>query len=108
MTDKPKPEFEELAVAVLANAGIDTADQLCAARVATDAAAAAPVRKFDQLDGPWLVEAESDKIVYKIIVELPDVGLFPGMVPCAPNKPVAPPSNYDGAIVTSPRLLMLS
>jgi hypothetical protein len=100
VTDKLKPDFEELAAAALANAGIDTADQLRAARVATDAVAAAPIWQFD---GPHLVKAKPDKIVYEITVELPDAGLLPSMVPNAPNKPVAPPPNDDVTIVTSPR-----
>ncbi len=103
VTDEPKPDIEELAAAALANAGIDTADQLRAARVATDAAAAAPIWHFDQIDCPCLVEAEPDKIVYEITVELPNTGLLPGMVPYAPNKPVAPPPDDDATIVTSPR-----
>ncbi len=103
VTDKHKPDFEELAAAALANAGIDTADRLRAARVAADAAAAALIWQFDQLDGPRLVEAEPDEIVYEITVELPNAGLLPGMVPYAPNKPVAPPPDDDATIVTSPR-----
>ena len=43
VTDKPKPDFEDLADAALDNAGIGTADWLCAARVAKAAAAAAPI-----------------------------------------------------------------
>jgi hypothetical protein len=103
MTDKPEPDFEEVASAALANAGIDTADQLRAARMAADAAGAAPIWQFDQLDGPHLVEAEPDKIVYEIIVELPNAGLFPSMVPYAPNELVTPPPDDDATIVTSPR-----
>ncbi len=102
VTDKPEPDFEELAAAALDNAGIDLADQLRAARVAADAAAAAPVWQFDQLDGPWLVKAEPDEMVYEITVELPNAGLLPGMVPCAPDEPVAPPPDDDATIVTSP------
>jgi hypothetical protein len=63
MTDKLEPDFEELASAALANTGIDTADQLRAARVAADATVAVPIWQFDQLDGQRLVEAEPDKIV---------------------------------------------
>ncbi len=91
VTDEPEPDFEELASAALTNAGIDTADQLRASRVAAEAAAAAPIWQFDQLDDPRLVKVEPHKIVYKITVELPDVGLLPGMVPYAPNELVAPP-----------------
>jgi hypothetical protein len=97
VTDKPEPDFEDLAAAVLNNAGIDTADQLCAARVAAEAVAAAQIRP--QQDGPRLIEADPDKIVYEIIVELPDTGLLPRLVPNVPNEPIAPPPDND----TSPR-----
>ena len=58
--------------------------------MAAEAAAAVPIRP---LDGPQLVEAEPDKIVYEITVELPDVGLLPGLVPNAPDEPVAQPAS---------------
>jgi hypothetical protein len=103
MTDKPEPNFEELATAALTNAGIATAYQLCTARVAADAAVAVPVQQFDQLDGPRLVQAKPEEIMYKITVELPNASLLPGMVPCVPDKPVALPLDDDATIVTSPR-----
>ena len=78
VTDDPEPDFEDLAAAALDNAGIDTADRLRAARVAADAAAAAPIRP--QQDGPRLIEAEPNEIMYAIIVELPDAGLLPASV----------------------------
>jgi hypothetical protein len=100
VTDNPEPDFEDLAAAALDNAGIDTADQLRAAGVAAEAAAAAPIRPQD---GPRLIEAEPDEMVYEIIVELPDAGLLPGLVPDAPDKPIAPPPNNDPIPATSPR-----
>ena len=100
VTDKPEPDFEDLAAVVLDNTGIGTADQLCAARVAAEAAAAAPL--WPQQDSPCLIEADPGKIVYEIVMELPDVGLLPGLVPNAPNKvpgaldkPIDPPPNND-------------
>ncbi len=100
MTDNPEPDFEDLAAAALDNAGIDTADRLRAARVATEAAAATPIRPQD---GPRLIEAEPDKTVYEIIVELPNACLLPGLVPDAPDEPIALPPNNDPIPATSPR-----
>ena len=54
--------------------------------MAVDAAAAAPI--WSQ-DGSRLVKAEPDEIVYEIIVELPEAGLLPGLVPDVPDKPIA-------------------
>ncbi len=51
-----------------------------------EAAAAAPIRPQD---GSRLVKAEPDEIVYEIIVELPEAGLLPGLVPDVPDKPIA-------------------
>ncbi len=68
--------------------------------MAAEAAAAAPI--WPQ-DGPHLVKAEPDEIVYEIIVNLPDAGLLPGLVPDAPDKPIAPPPNNDTTPATSPR-----
>ena len=93
VTDKPKPDFEDLAAAALKNAGIDTADRLRAATVAAEAVAAAPIQP--QQDGHHLIEADPDEIVYEIIVELPDAGLLPGLVPDAPDEPIDPPPNND-------------
>ncbi len=72
VTDKPEPAFEDLAAVALANTGIDTKDCLRAARAAAEAAAAAQI----QVSGSQrLIEADPDKIVYEITVELPDAGL---------------------------------
>ncbi len=100
MTDEPEPDFEDLAAAVLDNAGIDTAERLHAARVAAEAAAAAPL--WPQQDGPRLIKADPGEIVYEIIVELPDASLLPSLVPdvpdevpSAPDMPIDPPPNND-------------
>ena len=68
--------------------------------MAAEAAAAAPI--WPQ-DGPHLVKAEPDEIVYEIIVNLPDAGLLPGLVPDAPDEPIAPAPNNDTTPATSPR-----
>ena len=69
-----------------------------------EAAAAAPL--WPQQDGPRLIEADPGEIVYKIVVELPDPGLLPGLAPDvpdkvtgAPNMPINPPPDID----TTPR-----
>jgi hypothetical protein len=41
-------------------------------------------------------------MVYEVIMELPDAGLLPGLVPDAPDEPIAPPNN-DPIPATSPR-----
>jgi hypothetical protein len=66
--DKPKPDFWDLAGAALHNAGINAQDMLCAAR----AQAANKV----QWQGPALVKADEDKIVYKITFNLSNAGLL--------------------------------
>ena len=43
VTDKPEPDFEDLATTPLDNAGIDTVDRRRAAGVAAEAAAATPL-----------------------------------------------------------------
>jgi len=91
VTDKPEPDLGDLAAAALDNAGIDTSKWLHAARVAADAVAALPIR--DQQDGPRLIAAEPNKMVYEIIVDLPDAGLLPGLVP--DNESIAPPPDND-------------
>ena len=91
VTDKPEPDFEDLAAATLDNTGIDTSERLRAARVAADTAAAAPIR--DQQYSPHLITAEPNEMVYKIIVDLPDAGLLPGLV--ANDEPIAPPPDND-------------
>ena len=53
--------------------------------MAVEAAAATPI--WPQ-DGSHLVKAEPDEIVYEIIVELPEAGLLPELVPDVPDKPI--------------------
>ena len=72
MTDDPEPDFDKLAAVALENAGIDTGDRLRPARVAF---AALPP------DGPRLIEAGLDKIVYNIMFDLPDGGLAARAIP---------------------------
>ncbi len=55
-------------------------DRLRAARAAMEAAAAAQVQASN---GPCIVKADPDKIVYQITAELPNAGLLPGVIPHA-------------------------
>jgi hypothetical protein len=88
VTDNPEPDFKDLTVAALKNAGIGRVNRLRTARAAADAMAAA-LNQHLQQDGPHLAKAYPEKIVYEITVELPDTGLLPSKVPNAPIEPVA-------------------
>jgi hypothetical protein len=74
VTDKPKVPFEALAAAALENAGIDKADCICAARAAGDNRDRANAPAMPQK--PRLVEAYDEKIVYNIMINLPNAGLI--------------------------------
>jgi hypothetical protein len=73
---------------ILDNEGIDPQDRL---RTAQAAAAAAPIRA-----GPALVEANDDKIVYKITFDLPNAGLASGNI-IQDNAP--PPPAVEASIL---------
>jgi hypothetical protein len=75
VTDEPVPNFEQLAVTALNNAGIDPQDHLCAAWAAAGRT------------GPTLVEAKDDKIVYKITFNLLDAGLGETLFLMTPQHP---------------------
>jgi hypothetical protein len=67
VADEPEPDFGDLTGAALHNTGINTEDMLCAARAqAADEA---------QWQGPALVKADEDKIVYEITLDLLNAGL---------------------------------
>ncbi len=72
VTDKDEPNFRVFAARALDNANINPAAQLWATRVA-EAQPVAP--------GPALIDADGDKIVYKLTFYLPDVGLAPPIAP---------------------------
>ncbi len=74
VTNEPKPALERLAAVALENAGIDAAKQIWAAKAAADAAARAGVIAA-QPNNPCLIEANEDKIVYKITFDMPVRGL---------------------------------
>jgi hypothetical protein len=63
-----------LAAAALDNAGIDTAKRIRVARATADATAGA--NDITQTNGPQLIEANTDKIVYEITFDLPDDGVI--------------------------------
>ena len=93
VTDDPEPDFEQLAAAALDNAGINPQDHLHAAQAAhtaAEAARTAAAAAFEQ-QGPALVEANQDRIVYEIMFDLPDAGLIGGnAVPVNAPPPPAP------------------
>ncbi len=98
VTDDPEPDFEQLAAAALDNAGINPQDRLHAAQAAhtaVEAVRAAAAAAFEH-QGPALVEADQDEIVYKITFDLPDTGLIGGTAVPA-NVPPPPAPGYDGA-----------
>jgi hypothetical protein len=74
--DKPKPEFEMLAVVALDNAGINPGDWLQVARATADVANAGAAKAAPH-NQSCLVEAYKDKIMYNIMIDLPNAGLVP-------------------------------
>ena len=101
VTDDPEPNFEQLAAAALDNAGINPQDRLHAAQAAhtaAEAARAAAAAAFAHR-GLALIEADQDKIVYNITVDLPDAGLIGGnALPANVPPPPAPgETNLDMA-----------
>ncbi len=77
VTDKPKPDFEELAAAALDNAGINANDCLQATQQATL-----------PHPGPALIEANDEKIVYEITLDMLNAGLAANnVVPATATPP---------------------
>jgi hypothetical protein len=70
--DKDEPDYRVLMTRALDNANINPAAHL----LATRAAKAQPVAP-----GPALIDADEDKIIYKLTFDLPDVGLAPPIAP---------------------------
>ena len=85
ITDDLEPNFCELVVATLDNAGINPTKQIQATR---DRVATAT-----KIAGPRLVEANEDKIVYKITFDLPDASLGQNAVP--PDAPASPTTSFS-------------
>ncbi len=90
VTDKPKPGFEELAAAALNNAGINAEAHVRDARAAMNAAKAAVAAAAMHPNGPRLIEAFKDKIMYNIILDLPEEGLMPPGNDPKPEEPATP------------------
>jgi hypothetical protein len=88
ITEEPETDFQDLAAAALDNARINTIAWLHATRDFADAAA---IGIAPQNPRAALVEANKDKIVYKITFDLPDAGLEPDI------KPTIPPVQPDNA-----------
>jgi hypothetical protein len=97
ITEEPEADFQHLAAAALDNVGIDTVAWLHAMRDLADAAA---IGIAPQNPRAALVEADKDKIVYKITFNLPDAGLEPDIEPTIPpvqpgNATAVNATNYD-------------
>ncbi len=72
ITDKDEPDVRVLAARTIDNANINPAAHLRA----THMAEAQPVAP-----GPILIDANEDKIIYKLMFDLPDAGLAPPIAP---------------------------
>jgi hypothetical protein len=72
VTDEDEPNFKVLVARALDNANINPAAHLLAARV-VEAQPVAP--------GPTLIDADEDKIIYKLTFDLPNAGLAPPIAP---------------------------
>ncbi len=97
ITEEPEADFQHLATTALDNAGINTVALLLTARVLADAAA---IGIALQNPRAALVEADKDKIVYKITFNLLDAGLEPDIEPTIPlvqpgNTTAVNAANYD-------------
>jgi hypothetical protein len=88
--DKDEPYFRVLVARALDNANIDPAAHLRAA-CAAEAQPVAP--------GPALIDANEDKIIYKLTFDLPDAGLAP---PIAPDGVAVVPHDAPDAHVFEP------
>jgi hypothetical protein len=89
VTADPEPEFQELAGAALHNAGIDAAGAIRQARA----------NDLSQAQGPALVEADEDELVYEITFDVPDAGLLPAADD--PGEPLGDDMN-DTLVVAVP------
>jgi hypothetical protein len=95
VTEEPQQDFETLAAAALDNAGIDPHDRLRDAWAAQEAGG-----NLTNPAGPAVIEADNDKIVYKIIFDLPDAGL------AEPNPPVDVNQQLGDAPMDAPAEVM--
>ena len=89
VTVEPEPEFHKLAGAALHNAGIDAAGAIRRARE----------NDLSQAQGPPLVEADDDELVYEITFDIPDAGLLPAADD--PGEPLGDDMN-DTLVVAVP------
>ena len=89
--EEESADFQDLAAAALGTVGIDTVARLRAMQIFGDAA---PLGISPQNPGAALVEANNDKIVYKITFNLPDIGLADTIV-LPTSAPTNEPTNAD-------------
>jgi hypothetical protein len=88
MTNKPEPNFAELAAMALGNTGIDPDDRLqCTQDVVANAAPAADAQL------PAITEADDKEVIYEITFNLPDVGLGDHVVPLDTPIPTNTPAD---------------
>jgi hypothetical protein len=85
--DDLEPDFCEIVVAALDNAGIEPAKRLQAARNCVAVSMNA---------GPRLVEENEDEIIYEITLDLPDAGFGQNVIP--PNVPASPMTSISLAM----------
>ncbi len=90
ITDKDEPNFRVLMAGALDIANINPAAHLRAARAAEAQSAAL---------GPTLIDANEDKIIHKLMFNLPDAGLAP---PIAPDGMAVVPHNAPDAHAFEP------
>jgi len=76
VTDEPEPDFAELAAAALDNAGINAGECIQAAQHKANERMQAAAQCTNLDPGPTLIEANNNKIVYKITFDMPDDGLL--------------------------------
>ncbi len=91
MVDDNEPNFRDFAAIALDNAGINPQ-----ARLQTTQNIPAANEPIPWEAGPALINADNDKIMYKITFDLPDAGLFP------PKSVAAIPLGRDDIPVPPP------
>jgi hypothetical protein len=76
VTDKPEPDFADLAAAALDNAGINADERIQAAQCEANERMQAAAQRANLDPGPTLIEANNNEIVYKITFDMPNDGLL--------------------------------
>jgi hypothetical protein len=93
MVADKEPDFWGMAARALKNAGIDQDVRLCAAQDS-------PVAHVVPMEGPALINADEDKVMYELTFDLSDAGLQQSTIALgdvAVIKPDVPPPPSDKA-----------